>query len=191
MATRSGMLNLILRLQALCNGESVITATVAQQLLDDRAVFIEEPLRPDVPFYLKHFASYGNLEEGSATRVWYGYNTLLTETTDYTLDSQRGVVTTPSADRRGLRIQSVAYDLYGAAADGWERIALADVGSGDKVSGLGYSFEGGTFPDAHKVAAYYRVQAWPRVERVRRDDTNPDPRWPGDWHAAHRYRAGY
>lgn len=192
MATRAGMATLIARLKVLLNSNAAITDAVAQQLLDDRAVFFDVPLQPRIPFYLQHISPWENLEEGSVTVVYYGYNSTLTLTTDYTVDSQRGVVTTVAADRRGLRMQSIAYDLFGAAADGWEQLATASAGLGGKISGLGYSIEGSSAKiDALELAARYRALSWPRTQTTERDDTTIDPRYAADWHRARHYKAGY
>ncbi|HNP72989.1 MAG TPA: hypothetical protein PKK15_17870 [Kouleothrix sp.] len=185
------MANLIARLQALVASDATITAALAQQLLDDRAVLVAQPLRPRVPFYLDFVCDYENLEEGSVTKIWVGYNQLLTEGTEYTVDYQRGIVTRAAADYRGLRIMTIAYDLWGAAADAFDLIATGDLGGGDSVAGLGYTFTGGTFSDASKLAARYRTRAWPRTERAERIDTAIDPRWRDDWHQRRHARAGY
>jgi hypothetical protein len=192
MATRAGMANLIARLQALLNSDPSITDDDAQQLLDDRAVFFDAPLTPRIPFYVQHLSPWENLEEGAVTIVYYGYNLMLIETTQYTVDYQRGVVTTLEADRRGLKMQSVAYDLYGAAADGWEGIAGAHTGLGGKISGLGYSIDSGSAKaDALDMAQKYRALSWPRTHQTERADSIIDPRQAYDWHNARHYRAGY
>jgi hypothetical protein len=186
------MVNLIARLKTLLNNNASISDEQAQQLLDDRAVFFEAAIIPRTPFYTQHVAPWENLEEGAATIIFYGYNTMLIETTDYTVDYQRGVVTTVAADRRGLKMLSVAYDVYGAAADGWQSIATTTLGAGGKISGLGYSIDASSASsDALSMASHYRALAWPRTQKTERDDTVLDPRWPENWHHARHYKAGY
>jgi hypothetical protein len=179
---------LIARVQAMCNGDTTLTADDYQQLLDDHAVAVSADLTPQPPFYTTHAAPFENLEAGAV--VYYGYNTRLTETTDYTADYQRGLITTPAADYRGLQILGTAYDLHAAAADGWERIAgrSADAFAWSDVEGSYHPEQARQF--ALDMAKAHRRKAWASSRTVERADT---PASPGDWReqVLRRARAGY
>lgn len=168
---RSTMTSLISRLRALCNNPAALSDDDLATILDDHAVVVTGLLRPVLPFYVQHAAPFANLEAGAS--VYYGYSTLLTENTDYTIDSQRGIVTTPQADYRGLRIQGMAYDLNGAAADAWERLA------GAQADAFAWSdVEGSYHPEQARqfcldMAAKYRRKAWAVGHTVERADTPP------------------
>lgn len=191
MAVRSGMTGLVTRVRAMCNGDTTLSDDDYQQLLDDHAIVVNSLLEPRVPFYTEHISPFENLEEGAACVIYYGYNTRLTESTDYIADYQRGIFTTPAADYRGLRIQGKAYDLNAAAADGWERIAQRyslefDFGSQE----WRYS-RSQQITMCLKMAAQYRRKAWALGAAVERGDTPPLDG--GDWRAdvRRRERAGY
>jgi hypothetical protein len=180
------MADLIERVKAMCNGDTTITDDDYQQLLDDHAVPIDAPLVPQAPFYTRHLAPYGNLEADTVVYL-SGSTTMLSVDTDYTIDLQRGIVTTPTADYRALSLQAVAYDINAAAADGWERIAgryaleFAFTSAGSSYSRQ-QQIEG-----AKKMAVQYRAKAWPKVSTVDRADT-PPLREPDDWHQYGLYR---
>jgi len=191
MAIRSGMTNLIARVKSFCNGDTTLTDDDYQQLLDDHAIVVDSLLTPRVPFYVEHVSPFENLEEGSACKIYYGYNTLLVENTDYTADYQRGIFTTPAANYRGLRVLGKAYDINAAAADGWEHIAQRYSTEFD-FGTLGWKYERSQQIDmCLKMAARYRKKAWAISHTVERGDTPPlDGR---DWRedVRRREKAGY
>src|SRR5512138_1360431 len=169
MTIRPTMVQLIARVKALCGGDTTISDDDYQTLLDDHAVTVNALLEPQQPFYTEHAAPFENLEAGA--KVYYGYNILLTETTDYTADYQRGLFTTPAADYRGLRILGKAYDIHAAAADGWERLAArsADAFAWSDV-------EGSYHPEQARqykldMAKAHRRKAWATGRTVERNDT--------------------
>jgi len=166
---------LINRVQALCGGDTVITDDDYGQLLDDHAFDIECALEPRPPFFVQHRSPFENIEAGAV--VYVGYNTLLTEDTDYTIDLQRGIVTTPSANYQVIRLQGTAYDINAAAADGWERIAARYVGEFDIASPDGSLKLSQQYDHALGQAAKYRAKAWATTTTVDRADT------PGQTHA--------
>ena len=166
---RSTMLHLIARLRKLCGGDTAFDDFDYLELLDDHAVAIDCVLEPRAPFYTEHVAPFGSIEIGA--RVFYGYNTLLTESTDYTADYQRGIITTPAANYQGLRLQGKAYDINAAAADGWERIAqrTADAFDWSDVEGSYKPSQARDF--ALGMAAKFRRKAWAISRTVERGDT--------------------
>lgn len=167
---RPTMESLITRLRALLNGDAQLTDDDLQVLLDDQALVVDALLIPRTPFWREHVAPYDNLE-ASAT-VYVGYDTALTKGVDYTIDLQRGIVTTPVAERRGLKLLGYAYDLNAAAAAGWERIAARYVGAFDFSTTLGGSYQRAQqHAQALTQAQRYRALAWPRVATVDRADT--------------------
>lgn len=188
-APRATMTHLIARLKKLCNNDTTLTDFDYQELLDDHAIVVTGLLRPQIPFYTLHAAPFENLEAGA--HVFYGFNTLLTENTDYTADYQRGLFTTPQADYRGLRIQGTAFDLNGAAADGWERIASAqsDAFAWSDVEGSYHPEQARQF--ALDMAAKYRRKAWAIGHVVERADTPPLRDADGRADLLRRERAGY
>lgn len=191
MSPRPTMTALVARVKALCNGNTSLSDDDYQTLLDDHAVVVNALLEPRVPFYTEHLAPFPNLETGSACVIYYGYNTQLVETTDYTADYQRGIVTTPAANYRGLRMLGKAYDLHAAAADGWERIAAtkADAFAWSDVEGSYHPEQARQF--ALDMAKTHRRKAWAISSTVERNDT-PSAQsqdWRGD--LVRRERAGY
>ena len=186
---RSTMTNLIARVRAMCAGDTTLTADDYQTLLDDHAVVVDSYLEPQPPFYLDHISPFENLEAGA--KVYYGYNTLLTVTTDYTIDLQRGIVTTVAADYRGLKILGYAYDINAAAADGWELIANRSAGlfAWSDVEGSYHPEQAREF--ATDQAKRYRAKAWAMCRTIERHDTAVLA--PGDWRGdlMRRERAGY
>jgi hypothetical protein len=179
---------LIARVQAMCNGDTSLTADDYQAMLDDHAVAVSAPLEPQAPFYTTHAAPFENLEAGAV--VYYGYNTRLTENSDYTADYQRGIFTTPAAEYRGLKVLGMAYDLNAAAADGWEQIAArsVDAFAWSDVEGSYHPEQARQF--ALDMAKAHRRKAWATSRTVERADT---PAGPSDWHdqVVRRARAGY
>lgn len=189
---RAGMANLILRLRRMCGGDTTtMTDDTCQELLDNHSVLVDSFLDPRVPFWTEHVSPFENLEEGALCKIYYGYNTLLTETTDYTADYQRGIFTTPAANYRGLKILARAYDINAAAGDGWER--LAGVGA----DGFDWSDVEGSYSPSQardyklSQAASYRAKAWAVVRTVERHDTATMA--PNDWRGdlLRRERAGH
>jgi hypothetical protein len=190
MTPRTTMTALIARVKALCNGDTTISDTDYQTMLDDHAVAVNGVLEPQQPFYTTHLAPFENLENGAS--VFYGFKTLLVENTDYTSDYQRGRFTTPAADYRGLRIVGAAYDIHAAAADGWETIASATASAFD-WSDVEGSYKPSQARDfALSMATKHRRKAWATGRTVERADT---PELPGDggWRGdlIRRERAGY
>jgi len=185
------MTALVARVKALCNGDATLTDDDYQTLLDDRVVVVDALLTPRVPFYTEHVAPFENLESGSACKIFYGFNTLLIENTDYTADYQRGIFTTPAADYRGLRVLGKAYDLSAAAADGWERIAARYALEFDFSDVEGSYKRSQQSETCLKMAKRYRKKAWAIGSTVERADTPPldSQDWRGD--LLRRERAGY
>lgn len=187
---RSTMAALIARVKAMANGDTTLTDDDYQTLLDDHSVQVDSRLIPRRPFYTVHTAPFENLESGAV--VYYGYNTRLTETTDYTIDLQRGIVTTLAADYRGLCIQATAYDINAAAADAWERIAArsADAFDWSDVEG---SYKPSQARDyALAQAKTYRRRAWAVSTVIERGDTVPtDGQQQWNSEAIRRAKAGY
>ena len=169
---RATMSALIARVKALANGDAQISDDDYQQLLDDHAFVVECALEPRPPFYTQHRSPFENLETGCA--VYVGYNTLLDEDTDYTIDLQRGIVTTPAANYQVIYLQGMAYDVYAAAADAWERIAARHVGKFD-LSADGSSLRRSQLHEqALAQAAACRRQAWATTVTTERSDTAGD-----------------
>lgn len=166
---RSSMADLIARLRALLAGDATLTDDDLQTMLDDHAVSVDVFLLPRAPFYTRHEGPYENLEDGAV--VYVGYNTALAETTDYTIDLQRGIVTTPAADYRGLRLFATAYDLHAAAGDGWELIASRYVGQFDFTDAGNQYVRSQQHRQALEQAARHRAQAGASVATVRRSDS--------------------
>lgn len=192
MATRAGMANLITRLRAMCGGDAVtLTDALCQELLDNYSVLVDSYLTPRVPFWTEHASPFENIEEGTLCKIYYGYNTLLTETTDYTADYQRGIFTTPAANYLGLKILARAYDINAAAADGWERLAAtsADAFDWSDVEGSYSPSKARDYKLAQ--AKSYRAKAWALVRIVERHDTAALA--PNDWRGdlLRRERAGH
>jgi len=189
MTVRPTMTALIARVKAMCNGDTTLSDDDYQTLLDDHSITVQALLEPEPPFYTEHAAPFENLEAGA--KVYYGYNTLLTEATDYTADYQRGLFTTPAADYRGLRILGKAYDINAAAADGWERLAArsADAFAWSDV-------EGSYHPEQARqykldMAAKYRRKAWATSRTVERGDTPAQQYGDERERFIRRVRAGY
>jgi hypothetical protein len=171
------MAALIARTKGLCGGDTQISDDDYQQLLDDHAFVVECALAQRPPFFTQHQSPFENLEAGAV--VYTGYNTPLVEGVDYTIDLQRGIVTTPQANYQVISIQGMAYDINAAAADGWERIAARHVGAFD-LSADGSSLRRSQAHDqALLQAATYRAKAWAVTTTVDRADT------PGQTHAEH------
>lgn len=186
--TRSSMTTLIARLRVMLNSDATFANADLQTLLDDHAIAVDALLEPRAPFYTKHLAPFENLETDAI--IYYGYNTALTENSDYTADYQRGLFTTPAAEYRGLKILGMAYDLNAAAADGWEQIAArsADAFAWSDVEGSYHPEQARQF--ALDMAKAHRRKAWATSRTVERADT---PVGPSDWReqVVRRARAGY
>jgi hypothetical protein len=189
MTARSTMANLIARSRKLLNGDTVLDDDDIQELLDGHAIVVDSYLEAQPPFYTQHVSPFESLETGA--RIYVGYNTLLTITTDYTIDEQRGIVTTPLADYRGLKILGMAYDVNAAAADGWDRIAGrgADLYGWSDVEGSYHPEQARDF--ATNQAQRYRAKAWAVSRTIERHDTAvlAPSDWRGDLLA--RAKAGY
>lgn len=169
MATRTSMADLVRRLRDMLDNPAGLTDEQIQDLLDEHRRPVDQALRSRAPFYTQHEAGIGNFESG--VKVYTGYDTLLTLTTDYTIDLQTGVVTTGSADRRELRIWGTAYDLNRAAADGWERIASGvwdEFDLSDNGSSLSRSQK---IAHARSMADRYRRKAGGGNARTARSDS--------------------
>lgn len=189
MTPRTTMTALIARVKALCASNTTISDTDYQTMLDDHAVAVNGVLEPQQPFYVKHLAPFENLEAGAS--IFYGYNTLLVENTDYTADYQRGIFTTIAADYRGLRIIGTAFDIHAAAADGWERIAAANPDAFD-WSDVEGSYKPSQARDyALTMAKTHRRKAWAMGRTVERADTPALGDATGHDAVIRRARAGY
>lgn len=186
---RSTMASLIARVRALVGGDTVLSDDDIQTLLDDHAILVDSYLTPRPPFYATHVSPFENLETGAL--VYFGYNTLLILTTDYTIDAQRGIVTTLASDYRGLKLLGYAYDINGAAADGWESIASrsASLFAWSDVEGSYHPEQARAF--ATEQACRYRAKAWAVSRTIERHDTIAlaPANWRGD--LLRRERAGY
>jgi hypothetical protein len=185
MTPRTTMTTLISRLGKLLPAAAAFTDDDLQEMLDGHAFTFDVSLVPRLPFYKQHEAPYENIEAGAG--VYTGYNQVLVEGTDYTIDLSRGIVSTPAADRRGLMIQGSAYDLNAAAADGWERVAAAHVGEFDVSHDDGSSLKRSQVHDqALTQAAKYQSKAWATQTSVERSDMTGS----GDT-TANRLREGF
>jgi hypothetical protein len=186
---RTTMAALISRVRALLGGDTVLTDDQVQTFLDDHAIVVDSYLTPRPPFYTEHVSPFENLETGVS--VYFGYNTLLIITTDYTIDLQRGIVTTVAADRRGLKVLGYAYDIHAAAGDGWDSIA-ARVWDEFTFSDVEGSYQRQQqYDNATKQAARERAKAWAVNRSLERNDTAALA--PNDWRGdlIRRERAGY
>lgn len=181
---RDTMTSLISRLRGMLAGTTSFSDDDLQSLLDDHAFAFDTSLVPRAPFYVEHEAPYENIEVGC--RVYVGYNTLLTEEVDYTIDLSRGVVTTPAADHRGLQAYGTAYDLNAAAADGWERIAAGKADQFDLSADGSNLRRSQLHEQALTQAAAFRKKAWATQRNVERSDSAR----PGDA-VAERLRDGF
>jgi hypothetical protein len=177
---------LIARVRALCNGDTALTDDDIQVLLDDVAYPVDAPLIPMEPFATRLIGPYPNLEAGAVVYV-AGTSTPLVEGTDYTIDLQRGMVTTPVARRDALRIQGTAYDVFAAAAAGWDRIAARYTLEFDFTSVEGSYSRSQQLALCQRMAAQYRARAWPHTITVDRDDALgstdvlPHQAWFAEW----------
>lgn len=188
---RTTMAALIARVRTLLANDTVFSDTDIQTFLDDHAVAVNGVLEPQVPFFTTHLAPFENLEAGA--KIFYGFNTLLIETTDYTSDYQRGIFTTPNADYRGLRILGSAFDLHAAVADGWEAIAGRSAAQFD-WSDVEGSYKPTQARDyALSMAKTHRRKAWAIGRTVERADTPAlqDSGSDGRGDLIRRERAGY
>lgn len=166
---RDTMTSLIARLRGMLANSTAFDDDDLQDLLDDHAFAFDTSLVPRAPFYVEHEAPYENIEVGC--RVYVGYNTLLAEGADYTIDLSRGVVTTPAADHRGLQAYGTAYDLNAAAADGWEIIAAGNASKFD-LSADGSSLRRSQLHEqALTQAAKFRAKTWATQRNVERSDS--------------------
>lgn len=188
---RSTMATLIARVRLALNSDTTFTDDQIQELLDDHSVIVDSYLEPQRPFWTDHVSPFENLESGAVCKVYYGYNTLLTESTDYTADYQRGIFTTPAANYRGLKVLGRAYDVNAAAADGWDKIAARvwDEFSFNDVEGSYQRQQ--QYDNATKQAARYRAKAWAVSRTIERHDTAVLA--PADWRGdlLRREKAGY
>lgn len=166
---RPTMTTLIGRLRELLADDAELTDDRLEVLLDDHATSLDVALVPRAPFYTRHESPFEHLEDGAT--VYVGYNTALTVDVDYTIDLQRGIVTTPAADYRGLRLFGTAYDLHAAAADGWELIASRYVGQFDFTDAGNQYIRSQQHKQARAQAARHRAQAWAAVATVERSDS--------------------
>ncbi len=188
---RSTMASLISRVRKALGDDTTFSDDDIQELLDDHAVIVDSYLEPQTPFWTDHVSPFENLESGAVCKIYYGYNTLLAESTDYTADYQRGIFTTPAADYRGLKILGRAYDVNGAAADGWDKIAArtADLFSWSDVEGSYHPEQARDF--ATQQARRFRAKAWAVSRTIERHDTAVLA--PLDWRGdlLRRERAGH
>lgn len=166
---RSSMTALITRLHVLLNNDVSFEQEDCQFLLDDHAFVVDTILQPKAPLYRQHTADAENLEADAV--IFTGYDTLLVVGVDYTIDLQRGIVTTPQAFHQTLRLQGMAYDLFSAAADGWEQIASRYVAEFDIASTDGSLKLSQQHEQALTQAKRYRARAWTRSATAERADT--------------------
>lgn len=166
---RSSMTTLIARLRSLLANDTTFTDDDLQGMLDDNAVLVVEQLTPEQPRYVRHLSSAGNFEAG--VQVFFGMTQL--DSSSYTFDAQRGIVTTPQPDYRGLRLEGTAYDINAAAADGWDRIAGRFVNEFDfSTSSKGFKR---SQQHAHALgqAKTFRAKAWAKTVTTERSDMAP------------------
>jgi hypothetical protein len=105
------------------NYDSTFTEDDYQGMLDDHAVEFNRALEPlNSPTLTRFGVGVGNIDTAAVVYL-SGSRTILTETTQYTMDYQRGILTTPAINYQPLSCRGTAYNLYMAAADAWERIA--------------------------------------------------------------------
>jgi hypothetical protein len=184
---RSTMTALIARVRSLLNDPdaAIFTDDQIEDLLDERSVVVSVPLATSTDT-LTHRATTADMLETDAL-VYAGVSgygttglldtpvsvevaaaaltgaTLLTATTDYTLDAARGIVTTLGAETRGLWLVGRSYDIYGAAADGWEQVASGKTGKIDLGDAAGNVKGSQLFTQALVMADRLRRRAWPGV----------------------------
>lgn len=135
---RAGMTNLITRWRRLVNDTagSVWTDAEAEEILDGYRVDLYRHLLTPQPLALSgttqykiHLVGYGDLEEAAsgtaAFFVWDATGSAI-GTTNYSTDYQRGIITF-TADQLGSAryLDARAFDLHGAAAQGWRELASA------------------------------------------------------------------
>lgn len=152
MAVRSGMADLIVSWRLLVNdaGTATWSNQQAQDILDEHQTRVwREPLEMEKTYtsgtsyvYKVYHSRYRNLEAGGSAYFQVEDSAGSQRgTADFTADYIRGVVTM-TADQVGtaLYLSGYAYDLHGAAADGWRQQA-------GNVAGY-YSFEA----DGHRLS---------------------------------------
>jgi hypothetical protein len=122
MAARSECIDLLARLASLVNYDSTFTEDEYQGMLDDHAVEFNRACEPlNSPTLTRFWVGVGNIDTAAVVYI-SGSLTILTETTDYSLDYQRGLLTTPATTYRSLSCRGTSYNVFLAAADAWERI---------------------------------------------------------------------
>jgi hypothetical protein len=122
MAARTECLNLIAQLASYVNNDTTFTEDEYQMMLDDHATEFNQACAVlNSPTFTRFSVNVGNIDT-NAVIFLSGSTTVLTETTDYTLDYHRGVFTTPTTDYRPLAMRGTSYNVFLAAADAWERI---------------------------------------------------------------------
>jgi hypothetical protein len=185
MAARAGMANLISRWRRLVGGAgtAVFTDDEAQEILDaHRRDLVAVPLTME-PHYAEGVWEYkvyhigaGNLEEASSgADAWEmrDANGMAIGTALYTVDYLRGRIVF-GADQAGSAryLTCRAYDLNGAAAQGWREL------QGEKAELYTYSGDGRTFSrgqwfdHCERMAAHYERKAWLTVVSWERSDCN-------------------
>lgn len=162
------MVQLVARLRKMLDGSDTFTDDDLQELLDNHAMTIDVRLTSRTPFYTQHIAPVSDLED---TAIVYVGLTALVKGSDYTIDLQRGIVTTPVADYRGLMLHATSYDLNASAADGWERIAGGKVGHIDISANQASQRRSQGWEHAVAQAAHYRARARVITGTVDRADT--------------------
>lgn len=166
---RPTMTTLIARLRSLLANDATFTDDDLQGMLDDNALLVVEQLTPEQPRYMRHFSSASNFEAGA--QVFFGMIQLATN--EYAFDAQRGIVSTPQPDYRGLRLEGTAYDLNAAAADGWDRIAARFVQEFDfSTSSKGFK-RSQQHTNALAQAKTFRQKAWAKTVTTERSDMLP------------------
>lgn len=172
MAARTGMTSLIARWRQLVDDKGTVTWSndEAQVILDQcRREFWNEALVPvsnhalGTATYFVYKAPVGNLEvETSGTTAWHVFASSGTTygTADYTLDGVTGTLTF-STDQRGSAryFNGRSYDLYKAAAMGWEQKASLSASLYDFQADGGRFSRSQWFDHCMALKAQYEAQA--------------------------------
>jgi hypothetical protein len=162
--------DLVSRLADLCANDTTFATDDYESFLADHAFEFQVAVQIlNAPTYTRFGIGIGNLD--SNVQIYLSGSTqILTETTDYTLDYQRGVFTTPSTEYRPLAARGTAYNLNLAAGDAWERIASRYVLEFD-VTGVEGSYKRSQkYQQARDMASRFRTQAGVVSHYVERAD---------------------
>ncbi len=186
MAPRAGMANLIARWRKLVDdaGTAVFDDDEAQEILDlNRRDVWERELTPIGRFisgttqYRRFLVGYPDLEESSSgTEVWRLYDRWGEDVTEqYTPDYLRGELLFDQDQAGSARFLDFrAYDLNGAAAEGWRR-RKAKTAQYYNYSRDGMSMSRSQwFEHCEAMVQEFSRKAWLATLDFERDDCNAD-----------------